>query len=425
MRTGPSVWTGALLALVLVLAFAWEPYVAAGPSAQVELKWLEWWVNEWGPPNHAKLIADFEKANPSIKVTVVDTPYPQMAGKLNAAAAGSENYDVFGVEGGWLSGLTKLGYVENLDPWLAKDKAFADSLTGTARRKLGGKTLSLCLYLIPYHFAYNVDFFSKAQLKPPVNWEEFVQVERRLRDKGANRYGMSMPLSDGGFILTRYFGFRLAQEGGQLIDDSGKAAFNSPQGVAALKWWKDFYGMGLVVPGSLGENQTQMLEYLAGGQVPTIIDGPFIWSKAKQIDPNIKLAYAPAWRARSGGYLWSCSGVGISAKSPNKDAAWKFFQYLYSRDVSVNMTKTISLPWATKSALESLKGTSDPILKNIPEFANQDPSHNIINPVLPEAGKLVDVLKIAFQDGVTGKKDPKQALDEAASVWQAELDKAK
>ena len=425
MRTEPSRWIPALLALASFLAFAVAPYAAAGPSTQVELKWLEWWVNEWGPPNHAKLIADFEKANPSIKVTVVDTPYPQMAGKLNAAAAGGENYDVFGVEGTWLSGLNKLGYVENLDPWLAKDKAFASSLTGTAPRRFGGKTLSLCLYLNTYQFAYNVDFFSKAQLKAPTNWDEFVQVERRLRDKTGNRYGMSMPLSDGGFLYGRYFGFRLAQEGGQLIDDSGKVAFNSPQGVAALKWWKDFYNMGLVVPGSLGEDQTQMLEYVASGQVPSIIDGPFIWSKAKQIDPKIKLAYAPAWRAHTGGYFWSCSGVGMSAKSPNKDAAWKFLQYLYSRDVSVNMTKTISLPWATKAALESLKSSTDPILKNLPDFSNQDSAHNIVSPVLPEAGKLVDALKIAFQDGVTGKKDPKQALDEAAAVWQAELDKAK
>ncbi len=172
-------------------------------------------------------------------------------------------------------------------------------------------------------------------------------------------------------------------------------------------------------------NQTPMLGSLASEQVTTFIDGPFSWSKAKQIDPNIKLAYAPAWRARTGGYLWSCSGVGVSAKSPNKDAAWKFLQYLYSKDVSINMTKTISLPWATKPALESLKGTSDPILKYIPDFANQDAAHNVISPVLPEAGKLIDVLKIAFQDGVSGKKDPKQALDEAAAAWQAELDKAK
>jgi len=185
-----------VLALLSCLLVASLQYPAASGAAQpVELKWLEWWVNEWGPPTHAKLIADFEKANPSIKVTVVDTPYTQMAGKLNAAAAAGENYDVFGVEGSWLSGLTKLGYVENLDPWLARDKTFAGSLTGTTPRRLAGRTLSLCLYLIPYQFAYNVDFFAKAQLKPPTNWDEFIQVEQRLRDKAAGRYGMRHPVS--------------------------------------------------------------------------------------------------------------------------------------------------------------------------------------------------------------------------------------
>ena len=115
----------------------------------------------------------------------------------------------------------------------------------------------------------------------------------------------------------------------------------------------------------------------------------------------------------------------MSAKSPNKEAAWRFLQYLYSPDVSVSMTKAISLPWATKAAMDSLKGSTDPILKYIPDFANQDPAHNIVYPVLPEAGKLIDAFKIAFQDAVTGKKDPKQALDEAAAVWQAELDKVR
>jgi ABC-type glycerol-3-phosphate transport system substrate-binding protein len=400
--------------------------LAGRAEAVTEIKWLQWWVTEWGPDNHASLIAGFEKENPDIKVTVVDSPYPQMAGKLNAAAAsGDAAYDLFGVEAGWISGLVKLGYVEKLDAWLGRDKAFVDGLVETARRRLGGSTYSLCLYMIPYHFAYNVDTFQKKGLQPPRSWDEFVGVLRALRDKAQNRYGMSMPLSEAGFIMTRYFGYRLAQEGGRWIDGDGKVAFNSPEGVAALTWWKSLYGMDLVVPGSLGENQTQMLEYLAAGQVDTIIDGPFIWSKAKQISPNIRLAYAPPWKLKTGGYQWACSGVGLSSRSPNKEAAWKFLQYLYSSKVSVQMTKTISLPWATKAAMASLTGSPDPILRYIPDFAGQDARSNLLAPVLPEGSKLMDAFKIAFQDGVTGKKSPQAALDEAAAIWQAELNKVK
>ena len=409
--------------LVILLALS----LSAPPAgALTEIRWLQWWVNEWGPDNHASLIAAFEKENPDVKVTVIDSPYPQMAGKLNAAAAaGDGSYDLFGVEASWISGLLRLGYIEKLDGWLARDPAFADSLVETAQRRLAGSTYSLCLYMIPYHFAYNVDALGRKGLQPPRSWDEFVAVLRTLRDKSQNRYGMSMPLSDAGFIMTRYLGYRLAQEGGRWIDADGRAVFNSPEGVAALTFWKDLYAMDLVVPGSLGENQTQMLEYLAAGQVDTTIDGPFIWTKAKQVNPNIRIAYAPPWKLKTGGYQWSCSGLGLNAKSQNKEAAWRFMRYLYSRPASVQMTKTISLPWATKAAMASLSGSADPILRYVPDFASQDTRSNLVFPVLPEASKLLDAVKTAFQDGVTGKKNPKAALDEAAAIWQAELSKVR
>ncbi|HLJ61039.1 MAG TPA: sugar ABC transporter substrate-binding protein [bacterium] len=425
MRTRPALRTAVLLALASILTLSVSTFATAAGSP-TEIKWMEWWVNEWGPDNFNRLIDNFQKANPDIKITVVDTPYPQMSGKLNAAAAAGENYDVFGTEGSWLPGLKKLGYVENLDPWLAKSKAFADTLLPTTLRKINGDTLSLCLYMIPYQFAYNVDQFAAAGLKPPANWDQFIDVEKKLHNQGANKYGMSMPLSDGGFAMTRYFGFRLAQEGGQLLDTTtGKVTFNSPAGVAAMTWWKNFYQMGLVVPGSFGEDQARMLEYVASGQVASIIDGPFIWSKSKQIDPKIKLAYAPAWRAKTGGYLWSCSGVAMSAKSPNKEAAWKFLQYLYSPATAVAMTKAISLPWATRAAMNSLNGSADPMLKYIPQFANQDAKANIVLPALPNTGTLFDLFKTTFQDAVSGKKPVKQALDEAAAAWQTSIDQSK
>lgn len=236
---------------------------------------------------------------------------------------------------------------------------------------------------------------------------------------------MSMPLQDGGFIMTHYFGFRLAQEGGKWFDEKGNVAFNSPEGVAALNWWKDFYNMNLVVLGSLGEDQSLMLEFVASGQVATVIDGPFIWTKARQINPAIKLAYAPPWKAKTGGYSWACSGIGMNAKSQHKEEAWKFIKYLYSKEVAVNMTQTISLPWATKAAMESLKGSEDPILRYIPDFANQDPHHNVLFPVLPEAEKLIDAFKLAFQQALTGQQEAQTALNEAAAVWKDILDKSK
>lgn len=59
---------------VLLSACVAQPESAAGTASEadameeevVEITWLQWWVNEWGPDNHAQLIADFEAQNPNI-----------------------------------------------------------------------------------------------------------------------------------------------------------------------------------------------------------------------------------------------------------------------------------------------------------------------------------------------------------------------
>src|SRR4029450_7000085 len=118
-RTDVYRWMSlGVISLVVLVALC----LSGSPAvARTEIRWLQWWGNEWGPDNHANLIAGFEKENPDIKVTVIDSPYPQMVGKLNAAAAaGDPSYDLFGVEGSWVSGLVRLGYIEKLDAWLGR-----------------------------------------------------------------------------------------------------------------------------------------------------------------------------------------------------------------------------------------------------------------------------------------------------------------
>jgi len=394
----------------------------ADEEEEITITWLGWWVNEWGDA-HTRLIEGFEEAHPNIKVDAVFVPYPDMATRLTAASAGGDTqYDFFGTEGSWIPGLVNQGYIEPLDEWLANDPEFADRLVSTAPRVLQGTTYALNLYENVYHFAYNEDIFEEEGLEPPTSWEEFVEVMIALRDEGSNRYGMSMPLQDGGFILTRYFGFRLAQEGGRILDEDGNVVFNGPEGVRALEWWRDFYQQDLVVPGSMGEDQSLMLEFVINGQVAGIIDGPFILNKAREVDPDIRLAYAPAWRAETGGYLWAGSSLGMNAKSEKKEAVWKFFNYIYSDEVSTELTHAMSYPFSTKAAMASLADSDDPMLRMIPDMASQDPDHNLGFPVLTEGAAMVRAIQLAFQEVVTGEKDAQEALDEAAKVWQDAFD---
>jgi multiple sugar transport system substrate-binding protein len=402
-----------------------QPTAAAATGQPVELKWLQWWVTEWGADTHHQLIADFEAAHPNIKVTVTDVPWPDMPPKLQAAAAGKEVYDVFGTEGSWLSSLVKQNYAEDLGPWLKKDPDFANSLTNMTPMDYQGVTRGLCLYIIPYNFTYNVDMFQQKGIAPPTNWDEYATAMQALKDPANGAYGAAFPFNDSSFILTRDFGLRLAQEGGRWLDDKNNIAFNSPEGVAALQWWVDFYKKNLQVPGSFGQDQAFVNEQIAAGKVASSIDGPFVWIKVKQINPSVKMAATPPWKAATGGYSWACSGFGMNANTTHKQEAWEFMKYLLSKDVSINMTKKVSLVWATKASVDSLKTTDDPVLRQVPAILEADPTHSIIYPNLPNMEKLQDAFGQEFQNALSSQKTPKQALDDAAKVWQAAIDEAR
>ena len=415
-------------AVVLLVLFVSSAVFAGGGAEEaaedgvVEIRWLQWWEQEWGPELHASIIERFEEANPGIRVTVIDVPWPEMSPRLQAAAVGGETYDIIGIERSWVSSLVAQDYIEDLGPWLEEDSEFRASLAEDAPWNFFGTTPGLALYLIPYQYAYNTTAFDEYGLEAPENWEEFVSVLEALRDEGV--YGMSMPLSDPSFIITRLFGLRLAQEGGSWFDDDGNVAFNSQAGVDALNWWKEFYEMDLIPDGALTEDQATMLEFLAAEQIAGVIDGPFIQPKAEAINDDIQLAYAPAWDLDTGGYSLSSSGLAIAAGSEHKEEAWLFLKHLYSEEIAVQMTQEVNLPWATNAALEYIdeEGGDDPMLRYVPQYFTQDPANNIQEPMVPEADLLFTTFQTAFNEAITGRTPVTQALDEAAEVWQNAID---
>jgi maltose-binding protein MalE len=61
----------------------------------------------------------------------------------------------------------------------------------------------------------------------------------------------------------------------------------------------------------------------------------------------------------------------------------------------------------------------------VPAILEADPKHSIIYPNLPNMEKLQDAFGQEFQAALSGQKTPKAAMDNAAKVWQTEIDAAR
>lgn len=410
------------LALGLTLAV---PATISARQENVTLRWLEWWSAESDIAVIDELVADFEAAHPNIKIERTAVPWGNMYENLVTSGQAREAmYDIVGMEFLWMTGLDKLGFFEDLRPWIEQAPAEwqAQRAAGTAV-EWAGQVEMIYWYIFPYSLAYNVDMLAAAGVEPPTNWEDFVAAAEALRDADSGVYGFSLSMGQSNSAVYFYLAGLLQQLGGSFLDEDGNPNFNSPEGVKAMEMWKEFYDAGLAAPGTLAETHTDTREFFATGKIAMIWDGPFIGAIVKQVNPDTKVAYAPAWTNVTGGYVWGGSGLAMSRNSQHKEEAWMFLEHMLSADAAVKLTSAMGYPYASTVVFDEVLPTSDdPILREIPAMLTQDPEHNYFLQPIPEYERTHDALMLAEQLILAGDKSAQEALDEAAAVWQEEID---
>src|SRR5690606_13083568 len=101
---------------------------------------------------------------------------------------------------------------------------------------------------------YRTDLLEEAgYTEPPQTWDELVEVAKALTkdvdgDGNIDQWGfVSLGLPGQVFNTYTFFDF-LFQNGGQLFNEEGEPAFNSPEGVEALQFMVDLKNVHQVMP---------------------------------------------------------------------------------------------------------------------------------------------------------------------------------
>jgi len=136
---------------------------------------------------------DFEKLT-GAKINIIAVPFSDLYQKvLTDWASGTNSVDAAVFAPQWMVDYVSGGYLEDLGPRIAKDKAIDwNSIAPFFRdfsANFGGKT-----YLVPldgdFHMLYyRTDVLQKAGLKPPATWDEYLEVAKALNGKDFNGDG--------------------------------------------------------------------------------------------------------------------------------------------------------------------------------------------------------------------------------------------
>jgi multiple sugar transport system substrate-binding protein len=188
---------------------------------------------------------------------------------------------------------------------------------------------------------YRTDRFEEAGLAPPRTYDEILAAAKALHDPANQRYGIGLSTDPGNEAMqTRLESMALAN-GCYLVDESGEAAFDSPNCIEFLEFEKE---LRQYAPEGLFDSVASRALYLSG-QAAMFIGGTATLHRMAGLDDSQlatcdectenpaylaeNTALIPAWSGPSGEpvQLGSLMTVGISADA-NVEPAKEFARYL-------------------------------------------------------------------------------------------------
>ncbi len=253
------------------------------------------------------IIAGFQKENPGVQVNMDWVPWDTFWTKLVAAIQAGNEPDLHHAGDMHMLAFVPQGKILPIDDVLADlggPKAFSPLLSYYQYK---GKTYGLPYVEGGYLFYYNKELFAKAGFKsPPKDWDELLTVAKAITNPDKGVYGMGLDYSAGNGDSQIFSIFRGAA-GGLVLDNNFNVVFDSPQNVAALRYYTDLGTKYKVVPpGSVGltayeTTATPVLTMFGNEQIAMM----FYW----QLGADQLAAQFPA--------TWAKTGVALIPKGPS------------------------------------------------------------------------------------------------------------
>ncbi|QNF30187.1 extracellular solute-binding protein [Metabacillus elymi] len=262
-------------------------------------------------------------------------------------------------------------------------------------------------------------------VKPPTTWDEYLKASIALTDSSKNQYALTGNIaSEPASTINTEVWPLIYQAGGTLIED-GKAAFNSSEGVKALEFYKSMIkDHKVATPGELSATEQDKRANFSAENTAFMFDGPWGIGIQQSANPDLDFGIIPMVKGETTGTIAGGGALAITTNSKNKDAAWKFIEYMVQPDIQEAWAKSANQLPHNKAALDADFIQNDPLLK---VFAEQSIEVNPINPDLqmPESTNMRKIMINEVQSYLMGDKTAQEALDDSAAGWNEVFDKYK
>lgn len=304
---------------------------ACGP-APGEPQTLRFWVMGREGEVVARLLPEFERRHPELRVRLQQIPWTAAHEKLLTAFAGDTLPDLCQLGNTWVPELVALGALEDLDARVAASVVVApnDYFPGIwDTNVIGGRLYGIPWYVDTRLLFYRSDLLAQAGFDaPPRTWAEWRRALAAIKEKGgAERHAILLPLNEFEPLLA----LGLQQPAPLLRDDGGRGDFGSPDFRRALGFYADMFRNGWA-PAQSGAQISNVWTEFGRGQFAFYISGPWNIGEFKRRLPAERQG---DWMTAPlpgpdgpGASTAGGSSLVIFRSTRHADAAWKLIEYL-------------------------------------------------------------------------------------------------
>jgi multiple sugar transport system substrate-binding protein len=375
------------------------------------------------------VIKSFEQAYPWITVKYEAVDWDTLHEKFTVQVSSGDAPDVATLDMTWIPTFASNGLLENLSQisgGTMNDKPITDQYTqgGVDAMTFDGNIVTMLFDFDVYALFYRADVFKQKGVDVPTSWDEWTAAAKKIAednngDGKCDKY--CYQISADTFHWSQF----LYQNGGSILNADGtQAAFNSPEGVQALEYYKGFLddGTGIYWGASAGDRQAGLKD----GRIGMFTDGPYYMGIMKSGAPELSgewgVALAP-YSTQPGSYLGG-TGLSIPVGAQHPQEAWTFIQYMLRPE---NAEKIFTIAGAAPGLTAALQ--SKAVDKPDPYFSDQNTLPIFLNamstathfPYVSSWDSIQATMDTGIESALLGKQTPQEALDDTAAKVNDEL----
>ena len=392
---------------------------------------LEFWTMQLKPnftQYFANLNSTYESNNEGVELRWIDIPWSAMENKILTSISAKTAPDVVNLNPKFASQLA----TNNV--WLDLEPAVSTQVKETYLPKIWqASTIEVCqesecndqTFGIPWYLTttitiYNQELLTASGIEVPQTYQQLASAAKTIKEKtGKYAFFTTFVPSDSGDVLES-----LIKMGVELVDDSGQAAFDTPEGKAAFQYWVDLYQQDLLPPEVLTQGHRRAIELYQAKEVALLASGAEFIDSITQNAPTVAevSGVAPQITGKTGKKSVAVMNLVIPRSTDKSEQALEYALYVTNTENQLTFARESNVLPSTVEAVEQYIQDIEQEQTSLKQQAKKISASQLEDgEVLIPATEDIQVLQKAIyenlQAAMLDEKTVEQAVRDAAQEW--------